>query len=51
MLKNILLLTLLIFIFVSQHDLHNQHGGAYDPFAWFRPMIIIDFFRNFWLTK
>lgn len=22
-----------------------------DPYAWIRPMIIIDFFRKFWITR
>jgi hypothetical protein len=29
----------------------GQRGGWDDPYAWIRPWVIIDFFRNFWLTR
>ncbi len=46
----ILLLIILILILILSVQ-HEQKGGAYDPYGWFRPMTILDFFRNFYFTK
>jgi hypothetical protein len=43
---------MLLFIRVDDSmDDSWQTGGWDDPYAWIRPWFIIDFFRNFWLTR
>ena len=41
----------LIFRIGTIKEGEKQSGGSYDPYAWIRPTIIIDFFRTFWLTR
>ena len=47
----VLILTILIFLKLTLNFKLNQAGGYRDPYAWIRPMIIVDFFRNFWFTR
>jgi hypothetical protein len=46
----VMIIPLLILIIVSCLTL-NQSGGSSDPYEWIRPLVIIDFFRGFWLTR
>jgi hypothetical protein len=45
-----MLLLLVLALNFSRKD-KEQTGGWDDPYAWIRPWVIVDFFRNFWLTR
>jgi hypothetical protein len=48
----ILLMLLLLLLMFKPVLPSSQTGGEWDdPYAWIRPWFIIDFFRNFWLTR
>lgn len=45
----LLLLLLITALFLGSKP--EQSGGGEDPYAWLRPMTIIDFLRSFPLTR
>ena len=48
---SIAILFLLLIILAFKKENLTQRGGYRDPYAWIRPMLIVDFFRNFWFTR
>jgi len=44
-----ILIFLVTLLFIRRTE--EQSGGWNDPYAWIRPWRIVDFFRNFWLTR